>query len=109
MIMREVMHRIGPFPWMRGCAYALPFLGNVHYGRDMYDLVRAWTQANLGEFTCSRGAIINAEADGFANHLIRSADLGSGVDFPTGARYVERKFEGGMGVFLLRVDVERKG
>ncbi|MBI4738173.1 hypothetical protein HY772_01185 [Candidatus Woesearchaeota archaeon] len=109
MIMREFMHEIGPFPWMRSFDYALPFFGNVHYGRDMYDFVRAWTQINLGEFTCLRGTIINAEVDGFANHLIRSAGMGRGVDFPTGDQNVERKFEGGMTVFLLRVDVEHKG
>jgi len=108
MIMREFMHRIGLFP-CRGFHYALPFLGNVHYGRDMYDFVRAWTQVNLGEFTYLHGAIINAGADVFANHLIRRADLGRGIDFPTGNWNVEQKFEGGMAVFLLKVDVEHKG
>ncbi|MBN1510123.1 MAG: hypothetical protein JW955_24970 [Sedimentisphaerales bacterium] len=108
MLMRELFHRIGPFPW-REFGHSLPFLGNVHYARDMYDFVKAWTQVNLGEFTCMRGAIINAQADSFANHLIRSAGLGRGVDFPTGDRNVEHKFEGGMAVFLLRMDVEHKG
>lgn len=61
-IMREMVHRIGPFPW-RGFGHSLPFLGNVHYTRDMYDFVKAWTQVNLGEFTCMLGAIINAPAD----------------------------------------------
>jgi hypothetical protein len=107
-IMHEVFRKNRPFPW-RGLGYSLPFLGNVHYGRDMYDFVRAWTQVNLGEFTCFHGEVINAEADGFANHLIRSAGLEAGVDFPTGDRYVERKFEGGMAVLLLRMDVEHRG
>lgn len=108
MIMHEFFHRFGPFP-RRGFGYALPFLENVHYGRDMYDFVRAWTQVNLGEFTFLDGVIINPEADGFANHLISSAGLGRGVVFPPGDRNVERKFEGGMTVLLLRYDVERKG
>ena len=109
MFMREFMHRMGPFPRMRGLGYALPFLGNVQYGRDMYDFVRAWTQLNLGEFTCLHGATINAEADSFANHLISSAGLGHGVDFPTKNRDVEHRFEGEMAVFLLKVDVEPNG
>jgi len=107
-ILREALHRIGPFPW-RGFGFDLPFLGNVNYGRDIYDFVRAWTQMNIGEFTCWNGAIINAEVDAFANHLIHSAGLGRGIDFPTDSRYVERKFEGDMAVLLLRVNVEYKG
>ena len=108
MIIRELMHRIGPFPW-RGLGFALPFLGNMHYGRDLYDFVRAWTQVNIGEFTCLRGAIVNPEADAFANHLIRSAGLGRGVDLPTGDRNVEHPFEGDIAVLLLKIDVEHRG
>lgn len=108
MIMREFFHRFGPFPW-KGFGYALPFLGNVHYARDMYDFIRAWTQVNLGEFTCMRGEVVNPEADDFANLLIRSAGLGRGVEFPKGNRNIERKFEGGIAIFLLSVDVEHKG
>ena len=108
MIMREVFGRIGRFPW-RGFGPAIPFLGNVHYARDMYDFIRAWTQINIGEFTCLRGAAINPEADSFANHLVRSAGLGGDVDFPVDERNIEREFEGGIAVFLLRMDVEHKG
>jgi len=108
MIMRELVHRLGPFPW-RGFGYTVPFLGNVYYARDMYDFVKAWTQVNIGEFTCMRGAIINAQADSFANHLIRSAGLEGDVDFPTGEQDVKHRFDGGMAVFLLRMDVEHEG
>jgi len=108
MIMREVFHRFGPLPW-RGFGLGLPFFGNVHYGRDIYDFVRAWTQVNLGEYTCLAGATINPEVDGFANRLIRSAGLGRGIDLPTGNEDTDRKPEGDMAVFVLRMDVEHKG
>jgi hypothetical protein len=108
MLMRKLFHKIGPFPWNE-FGRSLPFLGNVHYARDMYDFIKAWTQVNLGEFTCMQGAIINAQADSFANQLVRNAGLESGVDFPNGNRNVEYKFEGSMAVFLLRMDVKQMG
>jgi len=108
MIMREVFHRIGPFPW-RGFGLGLPFFGNVHYGRDIYDFVRAWTQVNLGEYTCLAGATINPEVDGFANRLIRSAGLERDIDLPTGNEITDMKPGGDMAVFVLRMDVEHKG
>lgn len=105
MIMREVFHRIGPFPW-RGFELGLPFFGNFHYGRDIYDFVRAWTQVNLGEYTCLAGVTINPEVDGFANRLIRSAGLGRGIDLPTGNENTDMRPEGDMAVFVLRMDVK---
>lgn len=108
MIMREIFHRIGPFPW-RGFGVGLPFFGNVHYGRDIYDFIRAWTQINLGEYTCMDGNAINPEVDAFTNRLIRAAGIGRGIDFPTGNDDFEGKPEGDMAIFLLRMDVEHKG
>lgn len=105
MIMREVFHRIGSFP-RPGFGLDLPFFGNVHYGRDTYDFVRAWTQLNLGEYTCLVGETVNPEVDAFANRLIRSAGLGRGIDLPTGNDNTEMKPEGDMAVFVLRMDVE---
>ena len=107
MVMREVFLRIGPYPWP-GFGFGLPFLGNVHYARDIYDFIRAWTQINLGEFTCFRGATINDEADSFANRLIRSAGLEGDVDFPVIDQNLEREFEGDMAVLLLKMDVARE-
>ena len=107
MIMREMSHRIGHLPWC-GFGHGLPFLGNVYYARDMYDFIRAWTQISIGEYTYLNGKTINPEVDTFANNLIRSAGLGGEVDFPINERNIEREFEGGMSVFLLRIDVEHK-
>jgi len=108
MLMREMLNHIGPIPW-RGFGLCLPFLDTVHYGRDVYDFIRAWTQINLGEYTCLAGTTVNPEVDEFANKLIRSAGLGRGVDFPTGNQNIEEKSEGDMAIFLLRMDVEHKG
>ncbi|MCE5276354.1 MAG: hypothetical protein LLG43_14615 [Deltaproteobacteria bacterium] len=106
MIMREVIHRIGPFPW-RVLGLGLPFFGNVHYGLDIYDFVRAWTQVNLGEYTCLAGVTVNPDVDGFANRLIRSAGLGQGIDLPKVNDDLDTKPEGDMAVFVLRMDVEQ--
>jgi len=108
MIMREMLHRIGPFP-RHGLGAGLPFFGNVHYGRDIYDFIRAWTQINLGEYTCLDGNAINPEVDAFANRLIRAAGIGHGIDFPTGNDEFEGKPEGDMAIFLLQMDIEHKG
>ena len=108
MIMREVFHRIGPFPW-RGYGLGLPLFGNIHYGRDIFDFIRAWTQINLGEYTCLSGSTINPEVDAFANRLIRSAGIGRGIDLPTGNEEADMKPEGDLAIFLLRIDVEHMG
>lgn len=102
MIMRDVFRR-GRLPWM---GFGLPFLGNVHQGRDIYDFVRAWTQINLGEYTYAGGAAINPDLDAFANRLVLSAGLDSEVDHPTGNQ--DSPLEGDIAVFLLRMDLEGK-
>ncbi len=85
------------------------FLGNTTYSRDVCDFIRAWTQLNVGEITCAQGVVVNEEVDAFANFLARSAGIGQGIDFPANNRYVERSFEGEMAVFMMHLDVERKG
>lgn len=103
-ILRDVMRRIGPVPWP-GVGLGIPFLGNLHFARDLYDFIRGWTQINIGEFTCWRGATANPEVDSFATRLIRTANLGRAIDFPVDERSVEMSFEGDIAVLLLHMDI----
>lgn len=108
MLMEKAWHRYGPFSWP-GSGIGLPFLGNVHFSRDIYDFIRDWTQMNIGEFTCWAGVVVNQEVDGFANHLIRSAKLGHRANLPLNDQYGDRMFDASMAVFVLHYDVGPKG
>jgi len=88
--------------------FAYELLGNFLFGYDLHDFIRAWTQINLGELTLVDGKIIDEDVDAFANHLIRSAHLDQGIDFPIDERQNEKiKTDGNMAVFLFHIDVGR--
>ena len=46
---------LGLFPFSSG----MNFLGNVLFGRDLYDLTRSWTKLSIGEPTCVGNVVVN--------------------------------------------------
>lgn len=104
IIMQEL---VPPARWprWRDMGLGLPFLGNVHYGRDIFDFIRAWTQLNLGEYTRIGDTTTNSALDAFANRLMRIAGLDAGIDLPPDNLNPDDNPEGDAAVFLLRMDV----
>lgn len=106
-IWRKTVRDYG-FPWPMPNFGSIPFLQNVKFGRDLYDLTRNFTQINIGEVTFAGDHVLNANADGFANLLVRSAGFEifeGGFDNTFG----DRPFEGQMAVIVAHLDVEREG
>ena len=85
------------------------YLGNIVFSRDLYDLVRAWTQISIGEPTYVYDTIVNASVDAFTNLLIRSAGFGELADFPGDEIFGDHRFEGQMAVLLAHLEVEGQG
>jgi hypothetical protein len=81
------------------------FLGNSRFSRDLYDLVRAWTQLSIGETSFIYDSVVNKDVDVFSNFLLRSAGFNEVFDIPGDNMFVERKFEGQMAIFALHLDV----
>ncbi|OGL39199.1 MAG: hypothetical protein A2043_11920 [Candidatus Schekmanbacteria bacterium GWA2_38_9] len=104
-ILRELAEYAGCFPWSFG---GQQFIGNTIYANDICDLIRAWTQLNIGEVTCLDGTIVNHEVDDFTNHLIRNAGLGEGIDLPIHDDNIERRFGGQVTVFMMHLDVGKE-
>lgn len=101
----KLYYRHGHCCWMTKGANS-SFLGNVVFGRDLYDLIRAWTQMSVGEITYLGGGVNNVVADSFANQLVMHAGLGSKIELPRKDDNIEHKFEGSMGVFILHMDIK---
>lgn len=101
-MLRKLEINVGRFPWSIS---GHQFMGNTVYANDICDLIRAWTQLNIGEVTCLDGIIINREVDDFTNHLIRNAGLGEGMDLPFQDGNIERHFFGEVSVFMMHLDV----
>lgn len=102
--MEEFFERHGPlmgFPW--GMNHG--FLGNSRFSRDLYDLIRAWTQLSIGEISFIYDSVVNKDVDAFSNFLLRSAGFGEMLDIPGDNIFVERKFEGQMAIFALHLDI----
>jgi hypothetical protein len=106
--MREMAHRYGAPLW-GPLGDGFPFLGNVIYARDMFDFVRGWSQINIGEVTHCGDTTVEPDVDGFANRLIRRAGLAGDFDTPDDERHDRDDFSGGVGLLLLRIDVEHEG
>ena len=80
------------------------FCGNTRFARDITELVRYWTQVNIGEITCSSNEVTNPNADAFANLLLRKAGFAKLAHLPPDNVFGDREFDGEMGVLLCHVD-----
>ena len=67
------------------------FLGNVTFLRDIYDLVRSWTQFSLGEITCVNDTVTKT-VDAYSNFLIQAAGFEGLPALPTGNLFGDREF-----------------
>lgn len=102
------IHRHG-FPWLLPNFGSIPFLQNVRFSRDIYDIMRNFTQINIGEVTFASGQVLNANADGFSNLLTRSAGFEKIFEGGFDNTFGDRSFDGQMAVIIAHLDVGREG
>jgi hypothetical protein len=105
-VMEKYFHHYGFPPFMFGSPGGQAFLGNVMFLRDIYDLVRSWTQFSLGEITCVNDTVTNKTVDAFSNFLVRAAGFEGLPALPTGNLFGDREFQGQMSVFLTHLNIE---
>lgn len=103
-MLEEWFHELGPGPLP--FSSNMNFLGNVLFGRDLYDLTRSWTRLSIGEPTCVANVVVNDTVDAFSNFLLRSAGLGELAKFPSDELFGDRQFEGQMAVLAVHLRVE---
>lgn len=110
-VVREVLHRFGPeWPMFNVLPQAAKgFLGNIRFGRDLYDLTRDFTQISIGEVCFAGQRLVNANVDGFANLLLRAAGFGEIFEGGFDNVFGDMRFEGQMGVIVAHLNVEREG
>jgi len=107
MMYEELWHRYGGM-WPHMCGSTMPFFGNTPFSRDMYDFVRSWTQANIGETSFSFGEVINTAVDGLSNALLRQIGFGESMDLPVNRNFAEFHWEGELGVAVTHIDIDRE-
>lgn len=106
-MLEEWFHEFGPGSSPFSAAEG--FLGNVIFGRDLYDLTRSWTRLSIGEPTCVANIVVNGTVDAFSNFLLRSAGLGGLANLPFDELFGDRSFEGQMAVLAVQLEVEEVG
>ncbi len=106
-MMEEVFERYG-YPLGIPFGQGNNFLGNIRFGRDLYDFTRSWTQLSIGETTCINDIITNKGVDAFANFLIRSAGFGNIIHTPGDELFGDNEFGRQMAVFMMHLNVEGK-
>ena len=97
--------KMGPWP------SALPFmnLGNMPvmnnrlFCRDIYDLIRNWTQFNIGEPTFAFGRVINQQLQGFADGIMRRIGLADIVELTDNE--IKGEFNNNLGVFVNHLEL----
>jgi hypothetical protein len=97
------------FPFMCPSGSGGGFLGNIVFGRDLYDFVRAWTRLSVGEVTYAHGTVLNAEVDAFTNLLIAAAGFRDLFDMPGDEVFPQVEFSGDLAVVLMHLDVSHGG
>jgi len=79
-LLNQISSIYGIIPWYHG--WSVPIFGNTIFARDIIDIVKAWTQINIGECTFIDGYTIDHTADLIGNDAFRAVGLSDFVDIP---------------------------
>lgn len=85
--------------------YSFGFLDNVLFSRDLFELIRHWTQISVGEPTFAFGQVLNQHVDDLLYRLLQQIGIG-GMFEPTGRQQDNvGEFDNDFSVMAVHLDI----